>query len=77
MHEKSEKKKFVFNSRPLLVPDNYRDKFQVNQLVIHYRFLAGTWKRQNHRLPAKILWELILVIFDRLVTGNILGELSW
>ena len=47
-----------------LLPDNYRDEFQANEFGIHYRFLTGTWKRQNHRLPAEILWELNLVIFD-------------
>ena len=59
-----------------LLPDNYRDKFQANELVIHYRFLTGTWKRQNQRLPAEILWELILVIFDRLVTGDFSGRIN-
>ena len=65
------------NSRQIiscnLVPDNYRDKFQVNQLVISFRFLTGTWKRQNHRLSAEILCELILVISDRLVTVEYSG----
>ena len=69
-------KKFSANFSCNLVPENCRYKFQVNQLVMHYRFLTGTWKRQNHRLPAEILWELILVIFDRLVTGEYSGGIN-
>ena len=39
-----------------VVPDNHRDKFQANSFVIHYRFLTGTWERENHSW-AEILWE--------------------
>ena len=59
-----------------LLPDNYRDKLQANDFVIHYHFLAGTWKRQNHRSPAEILWELMLAISDRLVTGEYSGRIN-
>ena len=59
-----------------LLPENYRDKFQATPFVIHYRFHTGTWKRQNNRLPAEILWEFILVIFDRLVTGEYCGRMT-
>ena len=33
-----------------LVPDNYRDKFQLNQLVIHYRFLTGTLEKTEPQI---------------------------
>ena len=40
-----------------LLPDNHRDKFQTNELVIHYRFLAGTWKDRPTDYQAEILQE--------------------
>ena len=59
-----------------LLPDNYQDKFQASEFAIPYRFLTDTWKRQNHRLPAEFLWEVISVIFDRLVTGEYSGRIN-
>ena len=50
-----------------LLPDNYWDKFQVHEVVIHYFFLTCTWERRNHRLSG---WSSNLVFLDRLVSGE-------
>ena len=55
------------------------DRNRIN-LVIRYRFLAGTWEDQDHELPNCNAVRVNLVIFGRLVAGEqsgILGEIIW